>query len=295
VNDRIYGYETEYAVVLSPEETGEHYRSYDRAETGKEHGIPSVLKRAAVYDYLEYLISSQMKVLSASYRKRGIFLENGGLFNYEALHSNYFEGLVEMATPECRSAREVAMYHAAQNSLLCNVAEEFRGDLKKVVPSFAGSVLIGKSSVDSRGTCIGTHENYLVNDDPGFFSSLILALVVPLFWILHLALMVLSFLPVVVLTPILLLTALMLAVLGGFLSSFRRTEKIGSTIRNANSFLLSDDFLVNYFGRFQAEFSRYLFLPWIHLYSWMVNPFVFRRVKRELLGFLVTRTIYAST
>jgi len=64
---------------------------------------------------------------------------------------------------------------------------------------------------------------------------------------------------------------------------------------NFNSFLLSEDFLVNYFGRFQAEFSRLLFLPWIYSYSWVVNPFVFRRIKRELLPFLVTRTIFSGS
>ncbi|MDQ7821434.1 MAG: proteasome accessory factor PafA2 family protein [Candidatus Eremiobacteraeota bacterium] len=111
MNERIYGYETEFALIISD----------DKGDSGK-------VRRLRIYDALERLISLRLKVLPGAYRKKGIFMQNGGLFNYEALHSRFLDGLVEMATPECRTAREAARYHEAQTELLRDMIKKVNDD-----------------------------------------------------------------------------------------------------------------------------------------------------------------------
>jgi hypothetical protein len=279
VKDRIYGYETEYALLISPAGTG------SRAP-----------RRMRIYDSLEFLISSYIRVLAASYRKKGIFLENGGLFNYEALHSNFFEGLVEMATPECGNARDVALYHTAMTQLLSRAVKELNSNISFIDPAFQGTIFLGKSNVDSEGKCLGSHENYLVEERPGFFASLMLHLFVPFFWLTHLLLMAISFLPLIIAGPPILLTSVLGGLLAGILSGIPGLAGAGAKLRDfLFNILLGDEFIINHFARFHGDFSRLIFAPWVAVFSWFLYPLVFTRIRQELFPFLVTRSLFCGS
>lgn len=279
MKDRIYGYETEYALLISPVEEGA--------------GTP---RRMRIYDFLEFLISSYIRVLAASYRKKGIFLENGGLFNYEALHSNFFEGLVEMATPECGSARDVALYHTAMTKLLSKAVRELNNNLSFLDPTFQGKIFLGKSNVDFDGKCLGSHENYMVEEKPGLFGSFLLHLFVPFFWLSHLLLMLISFLPLIIAIPAFLLISVLGGLLSGILSNIPGLADTGAKLRNyLFNVLLGDEFIINRFARFHGDFSRVIFAPWVAVFSLFLYPLVFTRIRQELFPFLVTRTLFCGS
>lgn len=279
MRDRIFGYENEFALLIAPES--------DQA------GIS--LKRIRIYDYLEYLISTHLKVLPANYRKKGIFLENGGLFNYEALHSDFFEGMLEMATPECRDPREVALYHTAQTQLLFKLIRELNDKIWELDPGFRGRISIGKSNVDSSGKCIGCHENYMVEDDPGTFGKIILWLTVPIFWLIHLIILAITFIPIIIFTPLIILLSLVAGSVSGILVLIPHLERIGIKIKEfVFNFLLHEEFLINQFARVHGDFSRIIFFPWVWTFSTLLSGIIFRKIRRELIPFIVTRMIFCG-
>ncbi len=279
MKDRIYGYETEYALLISPVEEG--------ARTPR---------RMRIYDFLEFLISSYIRVIAASYRKKGIFLENGGLFNYEALHSNFFEGLVEMATPECGSARDVSLYHTAMTHLLSRAVKELNNNLSSLDSTFQGTIFLGKSNVDCEGKCLGSHENYLVEEKPDLFTTILLYLFVPFFWLIHLLLLGISFLPLIIAGPPILLTSVLGGLLSGILSGIPGLANAGAKLRDfLFNFLLGDEFIINHFARFHGDFSRFVFAPWVTAFSLFLYPLVFTRIRRELFPFLVTRSLFCGS
>lgn len=109
------GLETEYALFTAPEKT---------------------------YEALSEVLRRENLCLGAAYRKEGIFLATGGLVHFEG-------GLLELATPECTTARQCVAHHRA---------------LEKRV--LAAGVVLGKHSADHDGHTYGTHENYQVEDRP---------------------------------------------------------------------------------------------------------------------------------
>jgi len=279
VKARIFGYETEYGVIIFPGE-------------GKQR----VPRRMKIYDYLEYLVSARGKVLQAIYRKKGIFTQNGGLLNYEALQSNFFEGLVETATPECRSAREVALYHEAQTRMLFDVMEELNARAGELEPGFDGTVTLGKSNVDAEGKYFASHENYLVDDEPGGFSKIALFLLVPPMWLLHLLLTIVSFLPLVVAAPFIILFVLVTSFISGLLQNTERFRSQGASMSDfLMNRVLSEEFLINYIALPQGEFAKLLYMPWVFLASRLIMPHAFKRYRSELVPFLVTRTLLSGT
>jgi Pup amidohydrolase len=275
---RIYGYETEYGVMIFPE-TGAKYAP----------------KRMSIYDYLEFLIGTFMKVLPATYRKRGVFMENGGLFNYEALHNNFLEGLTEMATPECASPRDVSLYHAAQTSLLFRLIRKLNDTIGTLDPSFRGRIALGKSNVDSEGRYFASHENYLVHDDPGPAATALLYLLTPVLWLFHLILMALAYLPIIIMTPLFFILALAAGLLSGILSANPRYEGLNEKLTRRLAFIFDKDVGVDYLVRLSGDISKLLFAPWIFLASRLLAPFMFNRYKEELSSYLATRTIFCGT
>ncbi|MDQ7826990.1 MAG: proteasome accessory factor PafA2 family protein [Candidatus Eremiobacteraeota bacterium] len=276
---RIYGYETEYGVLIS---------------SSDDDVKPPM--RLHIYDYMEFLVSTTVKVLYSTYRKKGIFIENGGLFNYEALHTHFFEGLVEMATPECATPREVALYHTAQTSILYNIVQELNRNIKDIDPAFIGRIFLGKSNEDSGGKFMASHENYLVEDDPGYLSRLLLHLVVPLFWLVHLVLLAVTYLPLILFIPLVVALSVFSSLLSALCSPFKFLHGMARALRSfVFDFLLKEEFLINQFARIHGDFSRFIFSPWITAFTWALSPFIFRKIRRSLISFLVTRIIYTGT
>lgn len=277
MKERIYGYETEYALIIS-----------------EEQDTPVPPKRLRIYDYLERLISAHLKVLPAVYRKKGIFMENGGLFNYEALHSHFLEGLLEMATPECSTPREVALYHTAQNQLLFEMVKKLNRD-RDFMPGFNGKIIIGKSNVDAEGKCISSHESYLVDDEPDFTSKIFLYIIAPIFWLINLLLTGLSYVTMIIHTLLILLFSFIANWVYEIIATNPRfsqhSDKISDFVKNR----FNEDFLLEHLIRFQGTLTHLLFLPWVYLFSHLVTPLVFKKFRKDLIPFLVTRTIYCGS
>ncbi len=275
---RIYGYETEYALIISP-------------EAGKQE-IP---RRMRIYDYLEWLVSTSYHALPACYRKKGIFLENGGLLNYEAPADNYLEGLVEMATPESTSPREASLYHTAQTHILLDLVKKLNQNIGDFAQGFVGKIFIGKTNVDTSGKCLSSHENYLVEDEINAGALPLLTFLAGLFWLLSMILNALSFIPVIILG---LITICMY--LGGIvlIHVFKALPRGGPVAERISSFLFShvcEELVLHQLVKITSDISRILFTPWIRIYTKLVSPYILTRFKSELVPFLVTRTIFTGS
>lgn len=161
MNKRIFGLETEFAVIPS---------------------TPSSKARTFhLFIYLEWAISSLCRTMKASYRKLGFFLENGSLINYEARATSFLDSrIIETATCECTSPREVVTYQRALEDLLLNGLKV----AGTIFPEYR-DLTISKSSIDWAGNTFGCHENYYVRDKCGVFGYLLnAALLVPYLFIL---------------------------------------------------------------------------------------------------------------
>ena len=155
--DRLIGLETEYAIRFRPRE-----------------GCDSPPSRFHLYQALIARVRQHVLTAPAKHFKEGVFLANGGAIWFEAERPAAGGGLIEGATPECRSPREVLRYQRAQDQLLgqCARLADVHGDLSLV-----------KNDRDSDGHVYGAQENYealLGNGWSLFFWRVGLVLLLPL-------------------------------------------------------------------------------------------------------------------
>ena len=132
---RIYGIETEYGIIFTPE------------------GRKTLPVEKAIRFLFEKLITTEHFL--------NVFLENGARFYQDTgCHPEY-------ATPECSSPRQVAIYDQAGERILedlQNYAEE-----KIREERTPGKLPIFKNNTDFVGNSYGCHENYLVDRDVDFY------------------------------------------------------------------------------------------------------------------------------
>jgi proteasome accessory factor A len=135
VQKRIYGIETEYGIIFTPE------------------GRKTLPVEKAIRFLFEKLITTEHFL--------NVFLENGARFYQDTgCHPEY-------ATPECASPRQVAIYDQAGERILedlQNYAEE-----KIREERIPGKLSIFKNNTDFVGNSYGCHENYLVDRDVDFY------------------------------------------------------------------------------------------------------------------------------
>ena len=179
--DRMIGQETEYAIRFHPR----------AAKPGDQF----------LFRRLVGVLRETIPVLPAeeviAHSKEGVFTAYGGAVWFEKYRQASRDGLIEGATPECRSPRELLAYQRAQDRLLADAAARSEPDAE---------FRLVKNCRDSRGRAYGTHENYEV--DVGHGTHLILwraglVLAAPLmllFWTITLPLVVLTVLPLIVLS-----------------------------------------------------------------------------------------------
>lgn len=126
------GLETEYAIRF-------------RANHGQQRPTDKALFRR----FVERL-SASLPTVEARGLEEGYFLANGGAVKFEGTQTDV--GLVEGATPECRSPKELITWQRAQDRLFSEVTDE-------ISESDSEFVLI-KNNRDGRGNTYGSHENY---------------------------------------------------------------------------------------------------------------------------------------
>ncbi len=287
MRDRVFGIETEYAVIYHPA------RGERRRPTNLE-----------LYQHFEPLLDRHLGSLPRAFSllraKPGRFLENGASFHYEATPADFEHGLIEMASPECRDPFSLLRHERAKDLLVERLCGEVNGRLRRL--GWRGEVRIGKNNVDSQGHTFGSHESYWVEDA---LSARQRALLLPLWlglWALTLpvlAWLVLASAGVVLGGVLLLLLPLLGETLGALGSLLRRlAPAAAAALARAGASLVRLPLRVA--GRLRAEpgaLARSLgwveapLRPLLALHSGLHNRFHFRRFHRSLTAFLATRAL----
>ncbi len=273
---RIYGIETEYAIFLIPE---------------SPHGrIPT---RREIFEVLEEILARRYRTMRSRIAKKGLFLENGGLIHYEAQVDQFAHGMVEVSTPECADARQATCWHEACQRVLQDALPELRTKLHE--RGFRGSIGFGKNTTDGKGNYYGSHENYLVDDSPGLLRSLALRALYALFLVFYVIMIAVVFLPFV----LVLLGVFLVVTLYFVCALLKYVPLLGRAFRKAIEGLdwlahrasaIPEEAIIKYWG----GYHKYTVYPFVALYSAMLAPLVFPRIRRYLTPFLVTRQIYSG-
>jgi proteasome accessory factor A len=102
-----------------------------------------------------------------------LFLPNGGRLYFDDEAQEPGCGLVEWATPECRTVVEAVLYDLAGERMLAEAIPDVEQEL-------SGRVTFLKNNTDPAGHCYGCHENYsvarsseLLPDEPSYFQFLV--------------------------------------------------------------------------------------------------------------------------
>ena len=277
MRERVFGIESEYAVIYHPGRN-------DRPR----------LSNLMLYRRFESALLRRVQTLPNAFSllrwKMGRFLENGGTFHYEANEQNLEHGLIELASPECRDPQALLRYERAKDELLEELCVEVNRELE--LAGYTGRVAIGKNNVDSAGHSFGSHENYWVEDplEPGRKLEF-----VPL-W---LGLWALSALPLLWVFAV--LAGVLLALLGFGVGLVAITLALTLLRPQAASrFSRWTQRVGAWLDASQADVSRWL--RWlvrpldsvVALHSKLYERFHFVVLRRDPTGFLVTRIVWAG-
>lgn len=131
---RLVGLETEYAIRYVPDDPTQ----------------PPPAK-FAIFEAVRAAVERRVLAVPAKHFKEGVFTANGGAVWFEAERPSAGGGLIEGATPECHSPRELLAYQRAQDTLLSECAA--KADLP-------GRLTLIKNDRDAKGNVYGAQENY---------------------------------------------------------------------------------------------------------------------------------------
>lgn len=274
---RIYGLETEYALLFYPLHSGSPTPS-------QKH----------IYELFSEVLQLHYPCAPAWYRKQGLFLANSLLLHYEARGDSYYQGLIEGCTPECLSPKEVLVYQRALDEILRDLVTKTEERL--AAKGFVGRLVIGKNSTDTHGNTYGCHENYLVDDpvSPALWVIypllllVVLAIGVPILYVLFLLLLlVLAFFLLAMVGANLCALLSRLPLVGwGFIllgKLFHTPIRMVERIPEHEWFKILNNLL---------QFS---FLPPVAILSLVLSRTTFRRIRRGLTPFIATRTIFTGS
>ncbi len=261
--DRLVGLETEYAI---------------RFQSASFSAIrPS---RFLLYRQLVQALRLRVPLVRAGHFKEGVFTATGGAFWFETERIASDGGLIEGATPECRGPGQVLLYQRAQDRLVAEAASE---------ADVPGDFLLIKNCRDSRDNVYGAQENY---------QATVAKAAGLLMWRLGLALL----LPLVVLTWLSLVVVII-----GMLIYLLLAGTAYLMLRLLP--LRHESIALALFGRDLVE-GRETGAPlpgWLEgVVIWaarlagaplalglliLARLFAFRRIRRQALAFLVTRSV----
>jgi len=291
MRERVFGIETEYAVVYHP----------SRAERVDGTRPTNLVLYQHFEQELGALATSLPRAFSLLRAKPGVFLENGGSFHYEATPRDFEHGLVEMASPECRDPFTLLACERAKDALVEELCARTNRRLARL--GFAGEARIGKNNVDVLGHTFGSHESYWVDDPLGGRAKLALAplwlalwaaTLPALAWDVAAVLGLLALGLVLVLVP--LAAAGALALLGAGVR--RASPAAGARIAAAaGAVIAASERLGRRFAPDAGTLMRRLAwadLPLravLALHGLVYRRFHFVRVRRKASAFLVTRSL----
>lgn len=265
--ERLIGLETEYALAISR----------PAGSVGERVGNKHRAFRAIVSQ-----IKQRVPAVEARHMKEGIFHAAGGAVWFETERPAEGGGLLEGATPECRSPRQLLTWQRAQDELLSSAAEQ----------ASYGEVRLLKNDRDARGNIYGAQENYEADFASGaalvaWRVGLVLALpVVVVTWLL---LWLMAF-AIVVYSLVAQLTYLVLE---------RHLEQPARLAR----FLFGCEFEQLEHGcptgprwleALLALTTRVITFPLAAVLYGLLLAFAFRKIRRQLTPFLISRPIIAG-
>jgi hypothetical protein len=140
VTERTYALESQYAIVFQPH--------------GREAVRPTPRH---VYQRLEAFVRKRCSTLPTR-DHAGVFLENGGLLQFEG---DLDEGVIQVTTPECRSARQAVIYQEAMDALLSGILPDLNARLR--LEGYEGVVVLGRNTTDNKGHFYESQEHYAVS------------------------------------------------------------------------------------------------------------------------------------
>lgn len=263
--DRLLGLETEYAIRFAP-------------DAGSRHpgNVAIFLAIARGMDRHVQRASGEFSIL-----KKQFFVENGGAFNYEALPSEFDGGLIEGATPECRSPSQLLLYQRAQEALLLRALPDAEASL--AARGFAGRVALLKNCRDARGNVYGAQENYEAAIATGFrlvLYRLGLAALVPLLLACILLYWAVYFVP-----------ALVAGIAAGWAAGVR--EARGGEVAEAESERVLWRALKPV-ARHLLVVEQCLWFPVTTPFCLLVRALGFGAVRRHAAAFLVSRSVLSG-
>jgi len=275
---RIYGLETEYAVIIAP-----------------EHNSTFTPTRLNVFNILREVVASHYKVLHSKELKQGVFMQNGGRFHHEACLNALLEGVIEFSTPECTNSRDLAIYSKACDEILEEVREELQEKLQ--YKGFRGNIFFGKNCTDKKGNFYGTHENYLVCDPIIDYRRFILYTGVTIFFSIFIIVVIIFNLPVLACILVLSLMLLLLGILHLPLRLLGYTShtiiEIGNGIIELIKIMTS--LKPTLFTRIFGELFRCSTILWAYSYGFFLRQLVFKKMTKFLTPYLLTRIIFSGS
>ena len=261
---RLLGLETEYAIRISG--------------TSEAPGNDRVYE--ALVDALSERVATRPGDGAPS--KSQIFLENGGAFYYEHLPHRPDGGLVEGATPECRSPAQVLLYQKAQERQLLEALPRAQQLLRQQGHTCEVGLL--KNCRDAEGHVYGAQENYEAEIASGVSLILYragLALLLPIILLQA----VVSWLVQIVIALVLVLSTVLGLVAVLLVPRFRSLQIVASLAeadeRTLNAFL----------GRFQLWLAYTLTWPMTAPFSLLLRATAFRPQRQQILAFLISRPV----
>lgn len=267
---RLVGLETEYAIRFHPHDRGASCRDLPR-----------------FYQAFFAALTERTLSVPAVHLKTGRFLANGGAVWCERVRHARDVGLLEGATPECRGARQAVLYQRAQDRLFSEACASLRG--------MGGEIALIKNDRDGRGNVYGAQENYEVTLAESWSLWL---------WRLGLVLMI----PFLLFTWVALIAVLVVLV-GGILAAelvrlslepFRLLRNRPLEVNDApGGFRLSEDdgqlLLPAWFEVLMLWTMRVVMGP-LSITMWLlVNLLAFRRIRRRMMAFLISRPVLAGS
>ena len=290
MRERVFGIETEYAVIYHP----------GRGEVGR----PNNLQLFGLFEpRLEARVASLPRAISLLRSKRGRFLANGSTFHYEGTPDHFEHGLIEMASPECRDPFTLLAHERAKDALIEELAAEVTEELRS--RGWRGEVRIGKNNVDSQGHTFGSHESYWVEDPlPTRRKLALLPLWIGL-WLLSIpAFLWLGF--ALLVSAVAAIGTLLLPVVGAACGAVARglTERRPTAARRwaerAHRLRRAPTRIFQWIERNPGELARRLSFiekplhPMIAAHGALHRRFHFRAIERGLTAFLVSRTLFTG-
>lgn len=272
--DRLLGLETEYAIRWTPDVSGDASGARPPHDLVHVAITTAIAKRQAARSGARETLHKQL------------FLQNGGAIYYEFLPHAPSDGLIEASTPECRGPSELLLYQKAQERLLLDVLPEANAWLR--VQGYAGELGLLKNCRDAEGHVYGAQENYeveLARGLPLWGYRVGLALLLPWIVVSGVLVLVVSFAWVIVLMLAFIVTLLGLA---GF--ALLRPNKTESVDR----FLLDRDRLLRPGMRTLNAIGAIGTAPGVLAYALLYRTFCCRRIRRDALGFLLSRPIVSG-